>query len=150
MDDLKSKNPDIDTEAIKVDVPTVNPPNPPHQAQHPPAFGHVALPALRPQAYAPAPGNPGHRPGFQYQPAPAFGPGPGQNPMGFHPPQIGVPWQFPQYVANPVMGNPQMNVQRQPIPAPPAPVAPARQPRGTGNRQARNQPKRPAGRVRRR
>lgn len=159
MDDLKSENPDIDTNAIKVDVPTVNPPNLPYQAQHQPLGRPLPpLPALRPQAYAPAPANPGpHLPnpalGLPYQPAAAvmaaaFGPGPGHNPVGRYPPPIGVPWQFPPYMANPApqIGNPQMHV---PIPAPPAPVATVRA-NAPGNRQPRNQPKRPAGRARRR
>lgn len=158
MDDLKSKDPYIDTAAIKVDVPTVNPPNPPHQAQHPPAPGRLGFPAFHPQGYAPVPGNPGHHPPnpapiYQHQPAPpvmapqAFGLG--RNPIAVRPPPVN-PWQFPQYVANPAppVGNPQVNFQRQPIPAPPAPV---RQARGMiGNRQGQILPKRPVGRARRR
>lgn len=157
MKDLKSKNPDIDANAIKVDVPTVNPQqkDPPYHAPYLPVV--AAFPALNLPAHAPAQGqhqpNPAARLQFQL-PAPAFGPAPpGQNPMGLPPPPLAVPWQFPQYVAPaPLIGNPQGNVQGQPIPAPPAPIAPVRQRRRanrTGNQPARNQPKRPAGRARR-
>ena len=159
---MKTQNPDIDTSAIKVDVPKIKPPSKP-KVRHPlPAIAPpvpAGFPALHPPAYAP-------------------GPRPGHNPVGGYPPQVAAPPQFPQIAApaglpaNPHVNiqpwpavaplaapapfqvpqiripaaNPHLNVQWQPVLVPPAPVVPAgRQGRANRHRdqnpQVQRQPK---------
>src|SRR6266576_630940 len=81
LKDMKSQDPDIDTSAMKLDVPNIKPPSNsklPHPlpAIAPPVV--AGFPALHPPGYAPGPARRGH------------------NPIGRYPPQVAAPPQFPQ------------------------------------------------------
>ena len=132
MKDMKSQDPDIDTSAMKVDVPGVKPPSK-SKHRHPlPVIVPLVpagFPAFHPPGYAPGPARPGH------------------NPIERYPLQVAAPPQFPQIVAPAALpANPHANVQWQPVLAPPAPPVPAGR-GGRANRyrnqnpQAQNQPK---------